>query len=74
MAIWWCSACCAHADRGSHPSRNTSLMKVSVATFLSTLLLAFIASDSTGEHVAGATAAYATVLVISVGITMAPSS
>jgi len=49
-------------------------MKVSVATFLSTLLLAFIASDSTGEHVAGATAAYATVLVISVGITMAPSS
>lgn len=57
-----------------HPSRNTSLITVSVATFLFALLLAFIASDSAGKDVLGATAAYAAVLVVFVGTSMAPSS
>lgn len=57
-----------------HPSRNTSLVTASVSTFLFALLLAFIASDSAGKDVLGATAAYAAVLVVFVGSSMAPSS
>jgi len=50
-----------------HPSRNTSLITVSVATFLFALLLALLARDSTGKDVLGATVAYAAVLVMFVG-------
>ena len=50
-----------------HPSRNTSLITVSVATFLFALALAFIARDSAGKNVLAATAAYAAVLVVFVG-------
>lgn len=57
-----------------HPSRNTSLITVSVSTFLFAPLLAFIASDSAGKDVLGATAAYAAVLVVFVGSSMPPSS
>ena len=57
-----------------HPSRNTSLITVSLATFLFALLLAIIANDSAGKDVLGATAAYAAVLVVFVGTSIAPSS
>lgn len=57
-----------------HPSRNTSLITVSVATFLFALLLAFLARDSAGKDVLGATAAYAAVLVVFVGTSMSPSA
>lgn len=57
-----------------HPSRNTSLITVSVATFVFALALAFIARDSAGKDVLGATAAYAAVLVVFVGTSMAPTS
>ena len=56
-----------------HPSRNTSLITVSIATFLFALALAFIAKDSSGKDVLGATAAYAAVLVVFVGTSMAPA-
>ena len=57
-----------------HPSRNTSLITVSLATFLFALLLAVVAKDSAGKDVLGATAAYAAVLVVFVGTSTAPSS
>ena len=57
-----------------HPSKNTSLITVSVATFVFALVLAFIARDSAGKDVLGATAAYAAVLVVFVGTSMAPTS
>lgn len=57
-----------------HPSRNTSLITVSLATFLFALLLAIVAKDSAGKDVLAATAAYAAVLVVFVGTSMAPSS
>lgn len=50
-----------------HPSRNTSLITVSVATFLFAIALTFGATDSTGKDVLAATAAYAAVLVVFVG-------
>jgi hypothetical protein len=50
-----------------HPSKNTSLITVSVATFIFALILAVGATDSTGKDVLGATAAYAAVLVVFVG-------
>ena len=55
-----------------HPSRNTSLITVSLATFLFALLLANIAKDSAGKDVLGVTAAYAAVLVVFVGTSGAP--
>ena len=57
-----------------HPSRNTSLITVSVATLVFALVLAFSARDSTGKDVLGVTAAYAAVLVVFVGTSMAPAS
>lgn len=57
-----------------HPSKNTSLITVSVATFVFALVLAFIARDGAGKDVLGATAAYAAVLVVFVGTSMAPTS
>ena len=57
-----------------HPSRNTSLVTVSIATFLFALVLAFIARDSAGKDVLAATAAYAAVLVVFVGTSMTPTS
>ncbi len=57
-----------------HPSKNTSLITVSVATFVFALVLAFIARDSAGKDVLGATAAYAAVLVVFVGTSIAPTS
>ena len=56
------------------PSRNASLITVSLATFLFALLLAIIANDSAGKDVLRATAAYAAVLVVFVGTSIAPSS
>ena len=56
-----------------HPSRNTSLITVSLATFFFALLLAIVAKDSAGKDVLGATAAYAAVLVVFVGTSIAPS-
>ncbi len=57
-----------------HLSKNTSLITVSVATFVFALVLAFIARDSAGKDVLGATAAYAAALVVFVGTSMAPTS
>lgn len=57
-----------------HPSRNTSRITVSLATFLFALLLAIVAKDSAGKDVLAATAAYAAVLIVFVGTSMAPSS
>jgi hypothetical protein len=50
-----------------HQSRNTSLITVSVATFIFALALAVGAGDSSGKDVLAATAAYAAVLVVFVG-------
>ncbi|KAN0115486.1 hypothetical protein V8E51_005030 [Hyaloscypha variabilis] len=50
-----------------HRSLNTSLITVSVATFLFALLLALCATDSEGKDILAATAAYAAVLVVFVG-------
>jgi hypothetical protein len=47
-----------------HSSRNTSLITLSVATFLFAVLLAFGATDSSGKDVRAATAAYAAVLIV----------
>ena len=57
-----------------HPSLNTSLITVSVATFLFAMVLALVASDSAGKDVLAATAAYAAVLVVLVGASMTPAS
>lgn len=53
------------------PSRSTSLITASVATFAFAPLLVFISSDSAGKDALGATAA---ALVVFVGSSMAPSS
>ena len=50
-----------------HPSRNTSVITVSAATFLFAFALAVFAKDSAGKDVLAATAAYAAVLVVFVG-------
>ncbi len=57
-----------------HPSRNTSLIIVSVATFAFAIALAFVARDSAGKDVLGATAAYAAVLVVFVGTSTTPAT
>jgi len=46
-----------------HPSRNTSLITLSVAAFLFAVVLAFGDIDSSGKDVLTATAAHAAVLV-----------
>lgn len=50
-----------------HPSRNTSLIATSLATFVFALILAVGANISAGNDVLAATAAYAAVLVVFVG-------
>jgi hypothetical protein len=50
-----------------HPSRNTSLITTSVATFLFAIALALGATDTAGKDVLAATAAYTAVLVVFVG-------
>ena len=50
-----------------HPSRNTSLITTSVATFVFAIALAIGATDTAGKDVLAATAAYAAVLVVFVG-------
>ena len=50
-----------------HKSENTSLITVSVATFIFALVMAVAAKESAGKDVLGATAAYAAVLVVFVG-------
>lgn len=47
-----------------HPSQNTNLITVSVATSLFAVVLAIGASDRTGKDVLAATAAYTAVLVV----------
>jgi hypothetical protein len=56
-----------------HPSRNTSLITTSTATFIFAIALALGASDTAGKDVLAATAAYAAVLVVFVG-TSAPGT
>jgi len=56
------------------PSRDTSLITVSVATFLFAISVAVGAQDSLGKDVLAATAAYAAVLVVFVGTSSVPSS
>jgi hypothetical protein len=56
-----------------HPSRNTSLITTSAATFVFAIALAIGAIDTAGKDVLAATAAYAAVLVVFVG-TSAPGS
>lgn len=51
-----------------HPSRDTSLITMSVATFLFTFALAFGATDSIGKDMLGATAAYTAELIVYVGM------
>ena len=57
-----------------HPSRNTSLITTSLATFIFALVLANGATNSAGKDVLAATAAYAAVLVVFVGTNTANSS
>jgi hypothetical protein len=57
-----------------HRDLNTSLITSSVATALFTLVLALAARNLKGQEVLGATAAYAAVLVLFVGTSMAPVS
>lgn len=56
-----------------HPSRNTSLITTSAATFVFAIALAVGATDTAGKDVLAATAAYAAVLVVFVG-TSAPGN
>lgn len=57
-----------------HPSRNTSLITTSLATFIFALVLAVGATQSAGKDVLAATAAYAAVLVVFVGTNTTVSS
>ncbi|KAK5219994.1 hypothetical protein LTR72_007525 [Exophiala xenobiotica] len=50
-----------------HSSQSTSLITVSLATFLFALAIAIFANDAAGKDVLAATAAYAAVLVVFVG-------
>jgi hypothetical protein len=54
-----------------HPTRNTCLITTIVATLLFALILAFEARDSRGKDVLTATAAYAAVLVVFIGTSLA---
>jgi hypothetical protein len=56
------------------PSRNTSLITTSVATFLFAIVIALGARDCTGKDILTGTAAYAAVLVVFVGTTMTTST
>ena len=56
-----------------HPTRNTCLITTTVATLLFALILAFEARDSRGKDVLTATAAYAAVLVVFIGTSLAGS-
>lgn len=56
------------------PDRNTSLVTVSVATVLFIRVLAIGGKGLGGKDVLAATAAYAAVLVVFVGTSMAPAS
>ncbi|KAK0710484.1 hypothetical protein B0T21DRAFT_376666 [Apiosordaria backusii] len=56
------------------PDRNTSLITVSVATAIFIIVLAYGAKGLAGKDVLAATAAYAAVLVVFVGTSMAPAS
>ena len=53
-----------------HPSRNTSLITVSVATFLFALVMALWATDMVGKDVLATTAAYVAVLVVFIGTSL----
>jgi hypothetical protein len=53
-----------------HASLNTSLITTSVATVLFGLVLAVSATDSSGQDVLGATAAYCAVLIVFVGTSL----
>jgi hypothetical protein len=55
-----------------HHDLNTSVITVSVATALFTLVLAIAGRDWGGKDVLAATAAYAAVLVVFVGASMTP--
>lgn len=55
-----------------HRDLNTSIITASVATVLFALLLAVAARSLGGKDVLAATAAYAAVLVVFVGTSMAP--
>jgi len=55
-----------------HRGLNTSIITASVATALFALLLAIGAKNLHGKDVLAATAAYAAVLVVFVGTSMAP--
>jgi hypothetical protein len=54
-----------------HPQLNVALITTSIATVVFGVLIAFGAKDSTGKDVLGATAAYAAVLVVFVGTSLA---
>jgi hypothetical protein len=54
-----------------HPQLNVALITTSIATVIFGVLIAFGAKDSTGKDVLGATAAYAAVLVVFVGTSLA---
>lgn len=56
------------------PGLKTSLITTSVATVLFAGFLAGWATDASGNNVLAATAAYAAVLVVFVGTSLAPSS
>jgi hypothetical protein len=53
-----------------HASLYTSLITTSIATILFGLILAFGATDSRGQDVLGATAAYCAVLIVFVGTSL----
>ena len=55
-----------------HRDLSTSLITSSVATMLFALVLALAAKSLKGQEILGATAAYAAVLVVFVGTSMAP--
>lgn len=57
-----------------HPSQNTNLITVSLATIVFVMLLAVCATDSTGKDVLEATAAYAAVLVVFFGTSTGPAT
>jgi hypothetical protein len=56
-----------------NPGINLSLITTAIATALFALILALGATDSTGKDVLGATAAYAAVLVVFIGASLATS-
>jgi VIT1/CCC1 family predicted Fe2+/Mn2+ transporter len=56
-----------------HQSLKVALITTSVATVLFGIIIGFGAKDSSGKDVLGATAAYAAVLVVFVGTSLAPT-